>query len=83
MVMLVICDSAFENASDKHSQGAYLMALGEQQTNGSLGGNLHVIEVVSKKSKGAAKSTWSAELLALVTGLERLEKGSGLVKRDR
>ena len=73
-MILVICDSAFKNASDKHSQGAYLIALGEQKADGSIGGNIHVIEIVSKKSKRVAKSTWSAELLALATGLERPER---------
>ena len=74
MILVLICDSAFKNAGDKHSQGAHLIGLLEQNSDGALGGKLHIIEVVSRKSRRVGKSTWAAELVALVTGLEKLEK---------
>lgn len=76
LMMVLICDSAFKNAGDKHSQGAYCIGLCARNKDGTIGGLLYVIEVCSRKSKRVAKSTWAAELHALVNGLERIERAT-------
>ena len=77
MRLLVIYDSAFKDAADKYSQGAYCLCLCERLKDGPLGGRMHLIHVSSRKARRVAKGTWSAELLSRVTGLERLEVAQG------
>lgn len=74
--LLCITDSAFKNTGSRHSQGAYTLVLVERVA-GRLGGRLHVLEFASRKSKRIAKSTWSAELHALLFGVERMERVAG------
>lgn len=74
--IMVISDSAFANLSDKRSQGAFVILLVEifdENEDGQPGGRVHLIDWSLKRSTRITRSTFGAELLAAVAGLERGE----------
>ena len=71
---MVISDSAFKNLKSKHSQGGYAILLVRSEGVDSVGGLCHVLEFNSRKSRRVVKSTWGAEMHALISALERAER---------
>ena len=72
--LLVIPDNAFKNLKSKHSQGGYVLLLVRSGDIDSVGGLCHVLEFNSRKSRRVVKSTWGAEMHALISALERAER---------
>ena len=72
--LLVVTDSAFKDLSSRHSQGAYAIFLGLSTNNDSVSGYAHLLQFNSRKSRRVVKSTWGAEMHALIAGLERAER---------
>ena len=55
-------------------KGAYAIFLVVSYNNDSIGGYAHLLEFNSRKSRRVVKSTWGAEMHALISGLERAER---------
>jgi hypothetical protein len=71
--LCVVSDSAFANLSTKHSQGGFVILLCWLTDENQVGGFSHVLDFSSQRSTRVARSTYAAELLALVKALERAE----------
>ncbi len=64
--LVLVTDSAFANLVDKYSQGAWAIFLFASNARESVGGYGYLIVPGSRRSTRVCKSTWGAELLALV-----------------